>query len=420
MRKIILISFLLLPASLRMQAQGEVVADIMADSLAVDSLAAEPEVPQDRLDTIYYNRNWKVTGNRSFADYYRLALYPADESLPHEFRTFYITGEREGEGSFIDLDKTDDRLSTFDGEVLRYFKSGTLAERAIYEKGVLTDTRTTYYENGNIREHATMSQGKRDGLVKRFTEDGRVCRFIPFKGGVEEGYYVTVDVDGNYSKYNLTTEQPMLEPVTQQDMQTEYKNGVAWPYYNKNGLIVGVSNSDVSDLGGMREIGFYVLNKSMINVDLDPAKVEIYAIMKNDKRQDMEVMPADEYDEKVLKGKKKVEKAKIKQKVVLISDRENNVSNNLGMTGVNAGQLGNIKVFQERMVATQNLQNVSNELSFGHRGTEDLGYLERTTIHPGECVSAFLYTKQKKVPVLRVKLTLGGIDYLYEWISEKN
>ena len=416
-QRIIVIATVLMSASLAVQAQEAV--EVVADTLQADSLIVEPEVPQDRLDTIYYNRNWKVTGNRSFADYYRLALYPADESLPREFRTFYISGEREGEGSFIELDKADDRLSTFDGEVLRYFKSGGLAERAVYDKGVLTDTRTMFYENGNIREHATMKQGKRDGLVKRFTEDGRVCRFVPFKDGVEEGYYVTVDIDGNYSKYDLSSEQPLLEPVTPEDLQTEYKNGVAWPYYSKNGLIVGVSNSDVNDLGGMREIGFYVFNKSMINVDLDPDKVEIYAILKNDKRQDVEVMPASEYDEKVLTCKKKVEKAKIKQKVVLASERENNVNNNLGMTGVNAGQQGNVKVFQERMIAMQGLQHVSNGLSFGQRDTEDLGYLERTTIHPGECVSAFLYTKQKKVPVLRVKLTLGGIDYLYEWINEK-
>ena len=253
----------------------------------------------------------------------------------------------------------------------------------------------------------------------RGDEDGKVCRFVPYKEGVEEGYYVTVDIDGNYSKYDLATEQPMLEQVTADDLQTEYKNGVAWPYYSKNGLIVGVSNSDVADLGGMREIGFYLFNKSMINVDLDPSRVEIYAVLKNDKRVDQEVMLSSEYDEKVLKGKKKAEKAKINQKVLVTAERENNVSANLGMTGVNAGQQGNVKAFQDRMMAMKSLQNVSNSLTFGQRETEDLGYLERTTVHPGECVSAFLYTKQKKVPVLRVKLNIAGIDYLYEWVTEK-
>ena len=58
-----------------------------------------------------------------------------------------------------------------------------------------------------------------------------------------------------------------------EERQTEYKNGVAWPYYNKNGLIVGVSNSPVKDnIGNFREIGVFLVNKSMINVELDPAQ----------------------------------------------------------------------------------------------------------------------------------------------------
>ena len=30
-----------------------------------------PVVPQDRVDTIYYNKNWKVITNKAFASYYR-------------------------------------------------------------------------------------------------------------------------------------------------------------------------------------------------------------------------------------------------------------------------------------------------------------------------------------------------------------
>ena len=39
-----------------------------------------PPVPQDRLDTLYYNKSWKATPNKAFANYYRLALYPADST----------------------------------------------------------------------------------------------------------------------------------------------------------------------------------------------------------------------------------------------------------------------------------------------------------------------------------------------------
>lgn len=78
-------------------------------ALAQEKIVPEtPPVPQDRLDTLYYNKSWKVTPNKAFANYYRLALYPADSTAAKEFRTYYMSGELQGEGSFVVLDKKDD------------------------------------------------------------------------------------------------------------------------------------------------------------------------------------------------------------------------------------------------------------------------------------------------------------------------
>lgn len=49
-------------------------------------------VPQDRVDTIYYNKNWKVITNKAFASYYRYALYPVNPAMAKEFKTYYIDG----------------------------------------------------------------------------------------------------------------------------------------------------------------------------------------------------------------------------------------------------------------------------------------------------------------------------------------
>lgn len=46
---------------------------------------------------------------------------------------------------------------------------------------------------------------------------------------------------------------------------------------------------------------------------------------------------------------------------------------------------------------------------------EDLGYLERTTVHPGEIMSGFVLTDLKKADELTVKLTVNGITYTYKW-----
>ena len=308
----------------------------------------------------------------------------------------------------------DDAKSEFVGTVTSYFKNGKLEEQKTYQANKLTGEHTTYYSNGNVREHYFMTDGKKMGVGASFSEDGRVCTLTPYKNDVTEGYYVVVDADGNYSKYSITDHQPVLETPSPDEILTEYKNGVAWPYYNKNGLIVGVSNSMVDEnIGDYREIGVFIVNKSMINVDIDPAEIEIYE-MKGGKRKNFELVGADEYDKKILKFKKKVAKRSVKNKAVVQVERENNVNANLGAQVFDAGTSNTLKNFQMRICKMQQLE-AGNRMKYSEKMPEDLGYLERTTIHPGEVVSGYLYTSDRKVADLFVKVKIKGIDYLFEW-----
>ena len=109
-----------------------------------------PPVPQDRLDTLYYNKSWKVTPNKAFANYYRLALYPADSTAAKEFRTYYMSGELQGEGSFVVLDRKDDAKSQFAGTFTSYFKDGQVEQKKTYQAGLLSGEYTSYYNNGKI------------------------------------------------------------------------------------------------------------------------------------------------------------------------------------------------------------------------------------------------------------------------------
>lgn len=388
----------------------EQIPEVEEDTVAV----VVPPEPQDRLDTIYYNRNWKVIQNKAFANYYRLALYPVDTTLAKEFRTYYMSGELQGEGNFVKLDKSDDAKSVFDGAVATYFKNGKPEEQKTYVAGKLDNEYTSYYENGNIREHFFLSNGRKTDVGASFTEDGKVCTLVPYKNDEAEGYYVVVDADGNYSKYSSSDRQPILETPSADEMRTEYKNGVAWPYYNKNGLIVGVSNSLVDEnIGGYREIGVFVVNKSMINVDIDPSNFQIYD-MKGGKRKDFELVDAEEYDKKILKFKKKVAKRIVKNKAVVQNERENNVNANLGARVFDAGTSNTLKNFQTRICKMRQLDE-GNRMRYSDKMPEDLGYLERTTVHPGEVVSGYVYTSDRKVSDLFVKVKINGVDYVFEW-----
>ena len=155
----------------------------------------------------------------------------------------------------------------------------------------------------------------------------------------------------------------------------------------------------------------------MINVEIDPKNVTVYSV-KKDKRTNFELMEADEYDDKVYKKQVKNKKRSLKKKAVVTIEREDNVSENLGASVFDAGTSNTLKAFQERIISLKTLVN-TNRMKYAEREHDDLGYLERTTVHPGEMVAGFLLTDDKKVDDLFVEVTIGGIKYVYEWKTEK-
>ena len=86
---------------------------------------------QERIDTLYYSRSGVTVRNPVFADYYRLALYPADSAGLKMFKDFYISGELRREGHFQTIDTLDDCRTVFDGDVVSYFKNGHMSEKHI-------------------------------------------------------------------------------------------------------------------------------------------------------------------------------------------------------------------------------------------------------------------------------------------------
>lgn len=68
---------------------------------------------QERIDTLYYNKLGLIAQNAVFADYYRIALYPADSTRHKEFKDFYNSGELRKEGCFRTIDSLDDSRTVF-------------------------------------------------------------------------------------------------------------------------------------------------------------------------------------------------------------------------------------------------------------------------------------------------------------------
>lgn len=108
---------------------------------------------QNQIDTLYYTKEWKCAPHKAFADFYRIACYPADSLQPKQFRDYYISGELHGCGSFIKIDSINDANTIFEGVRITYFKNGNTETVKNYAQGVLNGTFYIYNDDGRISYH---------------------------------------------------------------------------------------------------------------------------------------------------------------------------------------------------------------------------------------------------------------------------
>ncbi|MCD8237396.1 MAG: hypothetical protein LUD00_12330 [Prevotellaceae bacterium] len=380
----------------------------LVDSLAADTVVSD--VPKDRVDTIYYDPNWKAISNKAFAAYYRYALYPADSMATKLFRTFYMNGVVEGEGNFSTLDKYDDNNSKFVGKCTRYYKSGKVKEVSNYFMGLLDGEYTSYYENGLVNEHIYMSDNRRNGIYSKFSDDGETCKQIEYINGTESEDYVNIDRNNNFGRFRCLDNKPINIEPKEGELKSEHKNGVKWLYYLQNGLVIGVTKTISDEIGSNRRFDFFILNKSMSNIDIDPDNIEAYSV-KGDKRRLSFFVPYDKYMDE--KGKRERKKAIAIQSGKVIID-QSPVDITIMNLGGDIARVNTVQEFQEEMLKRSELADCTPVYNEDNKIT-NIEYIRRTTIHPGEGVYGFLLTDSKKTEHFFIEMKINGITYKYKW-----
>lgn len=178
---------------------------------------------QERIDTLYYSRSGVTVRNPVFADYYRLALYPADSAGLKMFKDFYISGELRREGHFQTIDTLDDCRIVFDGDVVSYFKNGHMSEKSYYSGGLLEGEYRQYDENGTLKTRALYAGGELSGTYKTYNEDGS-CRMVEYRAGLPvHDYYLLADGSGNTLKFRIADDMPVWESPAIAERSADYR-----------------------------------------------------------------------------------------------------------------------------------------------------------------------------------------------------
>ena len=267
---------------------------ILLIPLALAALVSYAQ-PKERLDTVYYDSNWKGC-SPTFATYYRVMTIPTDENPRKQFRDYFITGEIQGEANYFSIDRNDDSNSIFEGEVVSYFKSGKVATKSKWANGHQVGDTFSFYENGKVQTQASLNaNGQPDGETSYFNEDGNLIAILEFHDGIPNTYLTAFNQMGAMGHYDVNTNAWVPEAVPVSSMKTKLVKGETCYYYDdKNGIYLSVFVDAVKHYGKYYRVGISLFNNTAESIIFDPSKITANGrFFKKSKKKDN----SSQYDE---------------------------------------------------------------------------------------------------------------------------
>ncbi len=386
---------------------------------------------ETKIDTLYYDKDWKVVDSKVFASYYRIYEVPerTDNILKRkQFRDFYITGELQGEGTFTSLDTINDLNSIYDGEVVNYFKDGKVQSKGAFQSGRKQGEWTFYRENGLIRDHMFFEKDKLNGIYTQFREDGLCVQTEMLEGKPLHDYYVVSNSDGMVCKMSNITDEPIYESPSLSERKTDFKDGDEWVYYNKNGISLGINNKKVKDYGKYYQIKIVLSNNSLYPIIVNSSNVTASILNKENEENELKVYSVEEYMKKVNR-RQNWAMAMLGVSAGLGSSSAGYSTSNSSSyyngysaaTGAYSGfvtttttSYNAAAAYQAQVIESQRMMECSYAMA-NDRKVRQEGYLKKTTVYPGECISGFVNIDRKKGISMTINININGAIYKFPY-----
>ena len=404
---------------------------------------------QYRIDTIYYDKEWVKTPLKPFAEYFRVVVTPSDSTIHPRFKDYFMSGELQGEGTLISLSETADSLSIFDGEIVSYYKNGQKESVRHFKDGHPEGEQTRYYDNGLIMVQYHLFNGKPHGLYTRFLENDRFIQIEYSFGKPKYPYYIMGNADGQELKIRFDNNCPYYEIPEVSQRQTIFRRGARWEYYNCNGFIVAL-NMENEEFGLQANI--IVTNNSIVPITIDAYDVSTVLVNKNGERVALETYDINKYMKKINRRQFWEAFAVGLAEAAATANAGQTTTTSYGTTYTygNASHYGNGRAYdnrgnyaygswnghssysgvsntyittrsydasaayQTRVMSAQRMADFSNA-QWQERETRKAGYIQKTTVAPGESVSGFVVIEKKRGAEMFINIKIEGVNYQFYW-----
>lgn len=234
------------------------------------------------LKKVFFDRNLKAVDFEEFAEYYRVEMYPDDQSAPIVYRFFSKAGTLLAEGTATYLDAKDHSKCVYIGENISYYNNGNIAERFVLENpGPLSSA--NYYEAYNEDNRPVMKGSWSDevfsGEMYDYEEDYVSHYYV--KNGVRQGemqifkgdtLYMTTNFNEGKEEGKRVTYYPSGKKSGEVMISNNLKNGIYESYDEngrvtnripyKNGLPIGTVILNMNDVDGAEKYTYYEMKSA--------------------------------------------------------------------------------------------------------------------------------------------------------------
>jgi hypothetical protein len=288
--------------------------------------------------------------------------------------------------------------------------------------------------------------------LTQFNEQGDICTQLELINDEPRyDYYVVSNKDGYSSKIRIKDKTPIYESPDLGEMKIEYRDGINWLYYTKNGLLIATTNTLIKDYGKWFQISILIANNSIFPIEFDPEKITSTLKKKNGQTVALEVWSSDKYLRKVRKTQNwNMVLAGISEGIVAANagyststTRSNTFYNGYSNTygsayahGPRGTAYGNFSgsgtyfgntsttsrtttydgaaAYQAQVIASNRMANYENSL-LQERAIKQEGYLKKNTIYPGNAVSGYVNIQRIKGSSMTVRININGAIYEFPW-----
>lgn len=409
-------------------------------------------VSAQTIDTIYYDEQSKGVPIKNLAKFYWVYYQFANNSYEDKVKEYNLKGELQGEGTPISIDRLDATKSLWKGRFIGYYPNGKIQYiRNRDDKGRYEGEQIDYYENGLIKIHANYKDNQIHGIYTEFSEDGNSCTQYEYvEGEISKPYYTYSTNEGIITKYKVKDNTPYLEMPTINEKQTFYNKGVAWDYYQKNGILLMVNGTLKRDYGKYITLSIVLSNHTNTPITFNPSLISAYKEYKG-KMESIKILEASEYIAKVASRQNLTmffnafneSMAASEAGYSTSSTSSASVYGGQSQTGVIGAVVGtdgaavgaavgssqysgyNVSssstvnyngaaAYQAKLIASKRIADY-NSVLLDERYMKEEGYLKITTINPKELISGYINIPYSKGDILTVNIVINSVVYPFSW-----